>query len=73
MPKKTCEVRRKALGLLSSLRRQFAECTLPKSFRVEQVCFVQNTRRKEWLDLGENALGHAESRLVGELVDLLAG
>jgi hypothetical protein len=25
------------------------------------------------LDLGESALGHSESRLVGELVDLLAG
>jgi 2'-5' RNA ligase len=54
-------------------RTRWAECTLPKSFRVEQVCFVQNTRRKEWLDLGESALGHAESRLVGELVDLLTG
>ena len=52
-------------------RARWAESTLPKRFRVEQVCFVQNTRRKEWLDLGESALGHAESRLVGELVDLL--
>ncbi len=54
-------------------RIRWAECTLPKIFRVEKVFFVQNTRRKEWLDLGESALGHPESRLVGELVDLLAG
>jgi 2'-5' RNA ligase len=54
-------------------RIRWAECTLSKTFRVEKVFFVQNTRRKEWLDLGESALGHPESRLVGELVDLLAG
>src|SRR5580658_3311418 len=54
-------------------RARWAECTLPKTFRVDEVFFVQNTRRKEWLDLGESALGHPESRLVGELVDLLAG
>ena len=53
-------------------RARWAECTLPKTFRVDEVYFVQNTRRKEWLDLGESALGHSESRLVGELVDLLA-
>ena len=53
-------------------RARWAECTLPKTFRVDEVFFVQNTRRKEWLDLGESALGHSESRLVGELVDLLA-
>jgi 2'-5' RNA ligase len=50
-------------------RARWAECKLPKRFRVDQVFFVQNTRRKEWLDLGESALGHRESRLVGELVD----
>ena len=54
-------------------RTRWAQCTLAKTFRVERVFFVQNTRRKEWLDLGESALGHPESRLVGELVDLLAG
>ena len=54
-------------------RARWAECTLPKTFRVENLFFVQNTRRKEWLDLGESALGHPESRLVGELVDLLTG
>ncbi len=54
-------------------RMRWAEYAQPKSFRVEEVFFVQNTRRKQWLDLGESALGHPDSRLVGELVDLLAG
>jgi 2'-5' RNA ligase len=54
-------------------RLRWAESKVPKTFRVDKVFFVQNTRRKEWLDLGESALGHPESRLVGELVDLLAG
>ena len=54
-------------------RARWAEYPLPKTFRVDGVFFVQNTRRKQWLDLGESALGHPESRLVGELVDLLAG
>jgi 2'-5' RNA ligase len=54
-------------------RARWAESTVPKTVRIEEVFFVQNTRRKEWLDLGESALGHPESRLVGELVDLLAG
>jgi 2'-5' RNA ligase len=54
-------------------RARWAESQVPKIFRVEQVFFVQDTRRKQWLDLGESALGHPESRLVGELVDLLTG
>ena len=54
-------------------RARWTEYTQPKTFRVDDVFFVQNTRRKQWLDLGESALGHPESRLVGELVDLLAG
>src|ERR1700733_5864641 len=54
-------------------RARWAESDVPKVFRVEEVFFVQNTRRKQWLDLGESALGHPESRLVGELVDLLTG
>jgi 2'-5' RNA ligase len=54
-------------------RARWAECKLPKTFRVDKVVFVQNTRRNCWLDLGESALGHQDSRLVGELVDLLAG
>src|SRR3984957_12392316 len=54
-------------------RARWAESTVPKTFRVESVFFVQNTGRKQWLDLGEGALGESESRLVGELVDLLSG
>ncbi len=54
-------------------RARWAESDVPKVFRVEEVFFVQNTRRKQWLDLGESSLGHPESRLVGELVDLLTG
>jgi 2'-5' RNA ligase len=54
-------------------RARWAECKLPKTFRVDKVVFVQNTRRNCWLDLGESALGHQDSRLVGELLDLLAG
>jgi 2'-5' RNA ligase len=54
-------------------RTRWAESTLPKTFRVDQVVFVQNTRRSQWLDLGESALGHSDSRLVGELLDLMAG
>ncbi len=54
-------------------RARWAESDVPKVFHVEKVFFVQNTRRKQWLDLGESALGHRESRLVGELVDLLTG
>ncbi len=54
-------------------RARWAESSITKTFRVDEVFFVQNTRRKQWLDLGESALGHPESRLVGELVDLLTG
>jgi 2'-5' RNA ligase len=54
-------------------RARWAECKFPKTFRVDEVIFVQNTRRSQWLDLGESALGHPDSRLVGELVDLMAG
>jgi 2'-5' RNA ligase len=54
-------------------RTRWAEATFPKTFRVDQVVFVQNTRRNQWLDLGESSLGHPDSRLVGELLDLMAG
>jgi len=54
-------------------RARWAECKLLKTFRVDKLVFVQNTRRNCWLDIGESALGHPDSRLVGELVDLLAG
>ena len=61
------------ITLAQDLKGDEVESQVPKIFRVEQVFFVQDTRRKQWLDLGESALGHPESRLVGELVDLLTG
>jgi 2'-5' RNA ligase len=54
-------------------RARWNEWNGPKTFLVDKAVFVQNTRRNCWLDLGESALGHRDSRLVGELVDLLAG
>jgi 2'-5' RNA ligase len=56
--------------LVSVARARWAECSSPKKFTVEKIVFVQNTRRNEWLDLGECRLGHAElasvtDRLVG--------
>jgi len=35
--------------------------------------FVQNTRRNQWIDLGESNLGENESKLVGDLTDLVFG
>jgi 2'-5' RNA ligase len=53
-------------------RVRWVESPLPKTFRVEQAVFVQNTRRNEWIDLGETKLGHSESRLMTELADLVS-
>ncbi len=52
-------------------RARWAEYSSPKTFRVERAVFVQNTRRNEWIDLGECRLGHDDSRLVGELIDVM--
>lgn len=59
--------------LIGVAHARWAEFSGAKSFRVENVVFVQNTRRNEWADLGESKLGCSDSRLVGELTDLLAG
>jgi len=59
--------------LTAVAKARWAECQLSKSFHVEKVVFVQNTRRNEWVDLGECNLGRSESKLVGELTDLLVG
>jgi 2'-5' RNA ligase len=59
--------------LTAVARARWAEYQFSKSFRVEKVVFVQNTRRNEWVDLGECNLGRSESKLVGELTDLLVG
>ncbi len=59
--------------LVCVARTRWAESTMPKTFRAEKMIFVQNTRRNQWVDLGECELGCGESKLVGELVDLLVG
>jgi 2'-5' RNA ligase len=56
--------------LASVARIRWAEFSFLKSFTVEKMVFVQNTRRNEWLDLGECWLGHAGLRPV---VDRLVG
>ena len=59
--------------LVSVARARWAEFPHAKRFRVDKVVFVQNTRRNEWVDLGECSLGHPEARLVRELTDLVVG
>jgi 2'-5' RNA ligase len=59
--------------LVRVARSRWADCPCPKTFRLEKVVFVQNTCRNEWVDLGECELGRSESKLVGELTDLLVG
>lgn len=59
--------------LIRVARQRWAEFAPSHKFHVDKVVFVQNNRRKEWLDLGECLLGVDESRLVGELSDTLAG
>jgi len=50
---------------------RWSECSFPKKFPVNKVLFVQNTRWNQWIDLGESNLGEDESKLVGELTDLV--
>lgn len=52
-------------------RARWAEWSFSKTFRVDKAVFVQNTRRNEWIDLGECRLGHDDAKLVRELTDLL--
>lgn len=59
--------------LVSVARARWAEFSFAKSFRAEKAVFVQNTRRNEWLDIGECTLGLEDAKLVRELTDLLAG
>ena len=58
--------------LVRVAKARWAEYSGPRGFRVEKLVFVQNTRRKEWLDLGECTLGQRDAKLVGELTDILA-
>jgi 2'-5' RNA ligase len=57
--------------LVRVARARWAELRFDKNFRVEKVVFVQNTRRDQWLDVGECTLGQPDSRLFSELTDLL--
>jgi len=59
--------------LVHVARVRWAEYSFTKCFQVEKVVFVQNTRRNNWVDLGECLLGQTGSKLVGELTDLLVG
>ena len=59
--------------LLDFARRRWAECPLPRSFRVERISFVQNTRENQWVDLSECELGRPDNTRVSELTDLLVG
>jgi|SRR5579871_482850 len=54
-------------------RERWAAFPHERTFRLDRVVFVQNTRRNRWIDLGECALGLDESRLVSELSDTLVG
>ncbi len=58
--------------LVAVARARWAGFVLDKSFRVEKIAFVQNTRRNEWIDLAEYALGQSDSEVSGELTRLLA-
>ena len=53
--------------LAAVARTRWNEFSSGRKFHVDQVVFVQNTRRKEWIDLGECCLGFDDSRLVGAL------
>jgi 2'-5' RNA ligase len=59
--------------LVTVARTRWEECPFAKTFRAEKLYFVQNTRCKEWIDLGECSLRRGESKLVGALTDLLVG
>ena len=53
--------------LVDVARRRWAEFAFERSFQVETITFVQSTRWKQWIDLGECKLGRDDARLVGDL------
>ncbi|HLG95656.1 MAG TPA: 2'-5' RNA ligase family protein [Bryobacteraceae bacterium] len=57
--------------LLTVARARWAEVPFEKTFRIEKLVFVQNTRTNEWIDLAECALGQPDSEVSGELTGLL--
>jgi 2'-5' RNA ligase len=58
--------------LVAVARTRWNEFAFDKSFRVEKIAFVQNTRRNEWIDLAEYVLGQSDSEVSDELTGLLA-
>jgi 2'-5' RNA ligase len=59
--------------LIRVARRRWSEFAPSKVFQVDKIVFVQSTRRKAWLDLGECRLGEDESHLVSALSDSIVG
>lgn len=57
--------------LVAVARARWAEFREGRRFRVEKAVFVQNTRRNEWIDLGECLLGQAGAEVHDALTDLL--
>ncbi|MDP8979788.1 MAG: 2'-5' RNA ligase family protein [Acidobacteriota bacterium] len=53
--------------LVDVARHRWAEFGFERSFQVETITFVQATRWKQWIDLGECNLGRDDARLVGDL------
>ena len=45
-------------------RRRWREFSSPRSFHVETITFVQNTRQNLWIDLGECHLGSRKAELL---------
>ena len=58
--------------LVAVARTRWAEFAFDKTFCVEKIAFVQNTRRNDWIDLAECVLGQSDSQVSGERAPLLA-
>jgi len=59
--------------LIRVAHERWDEISHDRTFHVDKMVFVQNTRRNQWIDLGECSLGLDESRLVGEFSDSVCG
>lgn len=51
-------------AMMDMARRQWREFQQARSFRVETITFVQNTRQNVWIDLGECHLGSRQAELL---------
>jgi len=52
--------------LVDVARRRWAEFGFERRFQVETITFVQSTRWKQWIDLGECMLGRDDARPAGD-------